>query len=207
MIEINLLEKKKSFKAPVVLGVDVGKLPWIPIIISLVLAEYPLEFLKEEFQKEQEAKNQEVALVRNQLNKLKADLRKNQGVKDQLSAFNRQIEKLKERSEQVDKIIKQRTNPRYLLEKIARSTPDDLWFDQLLINDKDEITITGGSYSYTSIGDFIIDANNSPYFGKTLVLKESKTEESQENGVPTRRQETFVISGNISVYDPFMEGR
>lgn len=205
MIEINLLEKKKSFKAPVVLGIDFAKLPWKSMIASYFIATYPLEYIQEAFKEMQAEKNQEVIQLRNRLGKLKRELRKSRGVKEQLQAFNRQIEKLKERSEQVDKIISLKTNPRYLLEKVARSTPEDLWFDELEINDKDEITIQGASESYKSIGVFIAKANDSAYFGKSLQLKDSKTEEIKERNI-TLRQENFTVQGKVSVYDPFIGG-
>lgn len=205
MIEINLLEKKKSFKAPVVLGIDFAKLPWKSMIASYLIATYPLDYIKEAFTQIQSEKNQEVIQLRNKLGKLKRDLRKSRGVKEQLQAFNRQIEKLKERSDQVDKIISLKTNPRYLLEKVARSTPEDLWFDEMEINDKDEITIKGASESYKSIGVFIAKANDSAYFGKTLQLKDSKTEEIKERNL-TLRQENFTVQGKVTVYDPFIGG-
>ena len=206
MIEINLLEKKNTFKAPVVLGIDLGKLPWKSIIISYLVATYPMGYLQEHFQGQQTAKKQEADVLNKRLRRLKRDLKKNQGIKDQLTAFNRQIDRLKERSEQVDKIIELKTNPRYLLEKVARATPEDLWFNEINVNDQDEITIKGASESYRSIGLFIAKANESAFFGKSLQLKDSKTEEVEEKGV-TFRQESFVIQGKISLYDPFITGK
>jgi Tfp pilus assembly protein PilN len=206
MIEINLLEKKNTFKAPVVLGIDLGKLPWKSIIVSYVVATYPMGYLQEHFQNQQTAKKQEADVLNKRLRRLKRDLKKNQGIKDQLTAFNRQIDKLKERSDQVDKIIDLKTNPRYLLEKVARATPEDLWFSEINVNDQDEITIKGASESYRSIGLFIAKANESAFFGKSLQLKDSKTEEVEEKGV-TFRQESFVIQGKISLYDPFITGK
>lgn len=206
MIEINLLEKKKGFKAPVVLGMDVAKLPWKSIIVSYLIATYPMDFLREEFKAMQAEKDQEVIALRNRLGKLKRELRGNKGIKEQLQAFNKQIEKLKSRSEQVDKIIGLKTNPRYLLEQIARATPEDLWFDELILKDNNELIINGASESYKSIGIFIAKANDSAYFGKSLQLKDSKTKEVQERGV-TLRQENFVIQGKVSVYDPFIGGK
>lgn len=206
MIEINLLEKKKSFKAPVVLGIDFAKLPWKSCIASYLIITYPMDYIKEAFKEMQSEKNQEVIALRNRLGKLKRELRKNRGVKEQLQAFNKQIEKLKKRSDQVDKIIGLKTNPRYLLEKVARSTPEDLWFDELVINDKDELMIKGASESYASIGVFIAKANDSGYFGKSLQLKDSKTEEIKERNI-TLRQESFTVQGKVSVYDPFIGGK
>lgn len=203
MIEINLLEKKNTFKAPVVLGIDLGKLPWKSIIISYLIATQPMGYLQDYFKEQQVEKKQEAQALTKRLKKLKLDLKKNQGIKDQLTAFNKQIEKLKQRSAQVDKIIDLKTNPRYLLEKVARSTPDDLWFDELIINDRNEVTIKGASDSYRSIGLFIAKANESAFFNKSLQLKDSKTEEVEEKGVKFR-QESFVIEGKIFLYDPFV---
>ncbi len=203
MIEINLLEKKKGFKAPVVLGIDIAKLPWKSIIVSYLIATYPMDFLREQFKGIQAEKSGEVVALRNRLSKLKRELRGNRTIKDQLQAFNKQIEKLKSRTAQVDKIIKLKTNPRYLLEHIARSTPEDLWFDELIFNDRNDITIKGASESYKSIGIFIAKANDSAFFGKTLQLKDSKTKEVIEKGV-TLRQENFTIEGKVKVFDPFI---
>jgi Tfp pilus assembly protein PilN len=203
MIEINLLEKKKGFKAPVVLGIDIAKLPWKSIIISCLVVTYPMDFLREQLVAIQTEKSGEVVALRNNLSKLKRELRGNRTIKDQLQAFNKQIERLKSRTAQVDKIIKLKTNPRYLLEHLARSAPEDLWFDELILNDKNGIIIKGASESYKSIGLFIAKANDSAFFGKSLQLKDSKTKEVTERGV-TLRQENFTIEGNISVFDPFI---
>jgi|GEM_PF-603497 len=202
MIEINLLEKKKAFKAPVVLGIDFAKLPWKAIIISSLFAKYPVDFAKDYFKELQAEKNKVALDLNNELKKLQVDLRKNQNIKDQLMAFNRQIERLKQRSEQVDKIIKEKTNPRYLLEKVARSAPDDLWLNLLQITDQNEVIINGGAETYRSIGEFLVDVNQSIFFGRTLKLAESKTEEEKFQGVDFR-VEQFEIKGEVKLYNPF----
>jgi hypothetical protein len=57
MIEINLLEKKSTFKAPVVLGVDLGTLPWKSLVISYLLATYPVTFLQEQLAEKKKVKD------------------------------------------------------------------------------------------------------------------------------------------------------
>ena len=47
--------------------------------------------------------------------------------------------------------------------------------NELLINDKNEIEISGGSETYKSIGSFIVRVNESSFFGKSLILADSKT--------------------------------
>ena len=202
MIEINLLEKKKALKAPVILGVDLAKLPWRKIILALILAKFPVDFYREFTQSIEFEKEQELTLLKNQFNKIKKDIRKNKGIKEQLAAFNEQIKKLKSRSEQVDKIVKLKTNPRYLLERLARSTPKELWFSELILDGNGKILIKGGATNYTSIGEFIVRANESPIFGGTMLLKDSKTKELEIDGVKFR-EERFEIEGNIKLYDPY----
>ncbi len=133
---------------------------------------------------------------------LKKDIGKNSNIEEQLEAFNRQIEKLKERSVQVEKIIDEKTNPLRLLERIARSIPEDLWLSFLEITEEKEISLSGYSNSYKSIGEFIQIANETPFFDKTLILSESKPEEITREG-KKMRIETFKIKGTIQTYEPF----
>ena len=137
---------------------------------------------------------------------LRREIKKNENIKGQLLAFNEQIERLKTRSEQVNKIIKSKTNPRFVLEKIARTTPENVWFDSLVINDENAITITGATDSYTSIGEFIANLNDSPYFERSIQLTSSNTEEENLSG-NVYRVEKFIIGGDVKVYDPFTQGR
>jgi hypothetical protein len=206
MIEINLLEKKRSFKAPVVAGIDFAQLPWKMIILSFILIKYPVEYFDEFLKGEIKEKQVEVTNLNKQYKKLRLELRKNRDIKDQLVAFNNQIEKLKQRSEQVNNIIKLKTNPRYLLEKVARSTPNDLWLVEFILNDKNEVIIKGEANSYQSIGEFILSANDSPFFGRSLQLADSKTVEEKVQGVQFRK-ETFQITGKVEVFNPFLTGR
>lgn len=206
MIKINLIEQKKKFKAPVVLGIDLSKLPWKKLIIAYLVATYPVSFLNDYLQEDLSKDEEELSALNKKYQTLRREVKKQSNIKGQLLAFNEQIEKLKTRTEQVDKIIKVKTNPRYVLEKIARTTPDNVWFNSLEIDSEGTITITGGTDSYTSIGEFIVNLNDSPYFARTLQLSDSKTEEEDYQGTKYR-VEKFTIKGHIDVYDPFKNRR
>lgn len=206
MIEINLLEQKKKFKAHVVLGIDIAKVPWRKLILAYMVSNFPLSYIDEHFKEELQKDQDEINAMSVKYQRLRKDLRGNDNIKAQLLAFNEQIDRLKSRSAQVDKIIKAKTNPRYVLEKIARSTPDNVWFDSLEINDSSEIKIEGGTDSYTSIGEFIVNLNESPYFAKSLQLADSKTKEESYNG-NVYRVEMFTIKGVVKLYDPFVQGQ
>lgn len=202
MIEINLLGKKKKLKAPTILGVDLANLNFKMIIVAVLILYIPEGFIVDHFEEEGRVVNEELAVLNTKQRKLRKELAGNKNVKEKLKIFNKQIRKLEKRSEQVDKIIKERTNPKNLLEKLARSAPKDLWFNKLAITDTKKITINGGANNYRSIGDFITAANESAYFSNTMTLKDSKTE-TEKMGGRDIRIESFEIQGTVKVFNPF----
>lgn len=204
MIEVNLLGKKKKFKMPVLLGVDLAHLNFKMLVVAIVFYNLPEMIMTPMF--EEQIKDKEIMLTkeRKKLKKVEAKLRKNKNVKVKLDAYNKQIKKLKERSEQVDKIVKNRSNPKLLLERFARNIPDDLWFSNMEVDVNRNVLILGGAISYKSIGDFIIAGNESGFFGSTLSLKTSKTVEEGKGSKQIRVQE-FVISGKIKTYNPWVK--
>ena len=76
MIEINLIEQRKKFKAPVVLGIDLAKIPWLKIIISYIIAVVPLSFVEKSFVGQLEVKEANITELNTKLNKLKRDIKK-----------------------------------------------------------------------------------------------------------------------------------
>jgi Tfp pilus assembly protein PilN len=203
MIEINLLNKKKGIELPVVLGIDLNQVNWKLLIIAYVITYTPGWFLTPEFEKEIQVIDAEIKVLQKKLKKAKKEVGKNTNIEEQLLAFNRQIQKLKKRSSQVEKIIQEKTNPRKLLERIARDIPSDMWIEDIIITRQNTVEINGASESYKSIGDFIISANESQFFGKSLILTSSNTKtEEMPNGIE-RRVEKFNIKGNIRAYEPF----
>lgn len=203
MIEINLLNKKKGIELPVVLGIDLNQINWKFLFVAYMLTYTPGWFLKPEFDKEIQVVEAEIQILQKSLRKIKKDIGKNTNVEEQLVAFNRQVQKLKRRSSQVEEIIQDKTNPRKLLERIARDIPTDMWFKDLVITSTRTIEINGASESYKSIGDFIISANDSQFFGKSLILTGSNTQTEKMPDGSERRVEQFNIKGNIRAYEPF----
>ena len=168
MIKINLLEEKKPFKMPVILGVDFSQINLRLVAAAIIISYLPETFIYPDW--EEERKKEEVNLkgLNKSLRRLKRVIRKNSKAKLELEAFNKQVETLKERKNYVTQIVNLRSNPRKLLERLARNTPTDLWFEYLKIDGNRNIQILGSAFSYKDIGDFIISANESQFFGKTL---------------------------------------
>jgi Tfp pilus assembly protein PilN len=201
MIEINLIEQKKQFKMPPVLGIDFSTISFKMLIFAILFAYVPESFLNSYYESEGLKLDEEIKQENLILKKIRKELKGNGQIKDQLLAFNRQIKRLKKRSQQVDQIIKQKTNPKKILEKIARSVPEELWFTTLSIGEDKSFMIQGGANSYKSIGNFISVANSSVFFGASLVMAESKTE-TEKVGTRETRIETFSIKGSIITFDP-----
>ena len=158
----------------------------------------PLKNIEQKVQAQVDIKNQV-------LKKLRATISKSVNLEQKLEAFNEQIERLKQRSIQVEKIINEKTNPLKLLEKVARSIPEDMWLVHLKITEENKITFAGFSMDYKSIGVFIEAANETHFFDKSLILSD-KDEDARalvENAEDSENFEKFYIKGIVKTYDPF----
>lgn len=200
MIELNLLEKKQPMQLPTVLGVDLNTLNFKMIIFSVIVYYVPGIFIDSHFQELNAEIQTALDQVTSENSKLAAELKKDENIKTQLSAYKAQVEKLKSRSAQVDEILKRRTNPKKILEKIARSIPEDLWFNEMEINDKNEVTIYGGSYTPRAIGEFITIINDSPYFGGSIIPSKQENKQEMIDGINTS-YESYELKGKIINYD------
>lgn len=205
MIEINLIQQKKKLKAPVILGVDLANLNFKFLAVAFLINFFAADYVKDYYLEEIKKIDQEVSKVRADLNKVKSKIRKNSFIKDKLNVYRKQISKLRQRSEQVDKIIKARTNPFLVLERIAKSAPSDLWFEELQVTRAGQVSIKGGANSYQDIGLFINQVGTDPFFKELFQLKNSKTVEEKKSGF-TIRVESFEVEGKINIYDPYGEG-
>lgn len=200
MIELNLLEKKKPVKLPIVLGMDLNALNFKMIGLALFIYYVPEIFVHSHFEEQVKAEEEILTKLTDDSAKITKEIGKNTNIKEQLDAYNKQVEKLKARSAQVDEILKIRTNPKKVLEKIARSIPEDLWFDQLKINENKDVSIVGGSYSPRSIGEFITIINDSPFFGNSITPLKQENKQETQDGV-TGSYELFELKGKILNYD------
>lgn len=202
MIEINLIAQKKPFRLPVIAGMDLNDINFkacIIIYILFIVAEYGITTTYQNRLSENEKK---VAILRAKANKLKKELKGNDDIKQRLDAYYSQIDKLKERSKQVQKILDFRKNPVKVLEKIGRIIPEEVWIEKLSITENDKINLEGEATSYKGIGDFISAANEAAFFGRTLNLQDSKTEDKTYDAQQVRI-EIFKVEGKIKSYGRF----
>lgn len=200
MIELNLLEKKEPLRLPVMLGVDFNALNFKMLGLAIVIYYVPEIFVRGMFDHQLKSEEETYQSILSETQKIEAEIGKKTNTKTQLEAYNKQVEKLKARSTQVDEILKIRTNPKKILEKIARSIPEDLWFDSLKIDEKSDVTISGGADSPRSIGEFITIINDSPFFGNSITPVKQESRNENLDGVPMN-VEVFELKGKIKNYD------
>lgn len=200
MIELNLLEKKQPFVLPSILGMDFNVINFKMIAVALVLYYTPDIVIGQMFNSKIEETQGVLDQLMSQNTKLQAEIAKDADIKQQVEAYKVQVNKLQSRSAQVDEILKTRTNPKKVLEKVARSIPEDVWFNEMSINDKNEISITGGSYSPRGVGEFIAVINDSPYFGGSITPAKQENKKEMLDGVMTSFEQ-FELKGKIINYD------
>lgn len=200
MIELNLLEKKQPLVLPTVLGIDLNNLNLKMLGIALVIYYMPGIVISQMYDSKLEDVKSSLDTLIAQNEKLATAINKDSDIKNQVDAYKEQVNRLQKRSTQVDEILKNRTNPKKVLEKIARSIPEDVWFDNMVINDKNEVLIKGGSYSPRGIGEFITAINDSPYFGGTIAPSMQENKKETLDGITTN-YESFELKGKIINYD------
>jgi Tfp pilus assembly protein PilN len=200
MIELNLLEKKKPFVLPSILGMDLSILNFKMLLVAFVLYYSPNFIVGQIFDEKMAATQASLDKLTADNAKIKNEVGREGDIKSQYQAYKEQVTKLQNRSNQVDEILKNRTNPKKILEKIARSIPEDLWFTDLSINNSNEIAIKGGAYTPRAVGEFITSINDSPYFGGSITPSRQENKKDVLDGVPTTF-ELFELRGKIINYD------
>lgn len=202
MIKVNLAVKKESFKVPVVLGIDLAQVNWVVLLLIFAFYNFVPGLFQSFWQSQREEADQELIQKNQTLRKINQEINSYGDLKAQLEAYNKQVENLKERTAQVEQIIQRRTNPHYLLEKIARSTPIGVWFDRLEVSNEATLTVEGRAREYRLLQDLINNLNDSPFFTDKVNLSQSQTVTEKE-GDEEVRLESFTLKGGIKVFDPY----
>lgn len=200
MIELNLLERKEKVKLPVVAGLDLNFIN-IPAMIGAVAITFGASYYYTSYFEEIIAKEEAISTsLKDQNTKLESEIKAKETKKKELEAYFEQVQKTRVRFLQIDEILKTRTNPKKIMEVIARTIPDDVYIDTLQINAKDEITLNGEAQDSRSIGEFIASMNDTPYFGGSISPVKQENIQIESGGITTR-VDSFLLSGRIKNYD------
>lgn len=209
MIELNLLERKAPLKLPIVLGVDLNTLNFKLLGLAFVVYYVPGIYYESEWDAEIAKTQEENQSLVVQEQQIQSELGDKGDIREQLDGYNKQVEKLKERSLQVDAILKERSNPRAVLEKIARSMSDEIWIDNLSLTSNKELLIIGGAYtpqgtaSYRVIGQFVNLLNDSPFFNGTVTISSQNQQESEIDGIKLMHDK-FEVKAQVKNFDAFI---
>jgi Tfp pilus assembly protein PilN len=199
MIKINLLEKKKPFRLPVVMGVDLNEVKIKPLIATYLLSLVVDAYVTPTFTEGIDAIQAENTKLNKELKKHKREVGQNSQHNQLLQEYEKQITKLKDREVQVAAIIEQKTNPKNILLAISKITPEGLWLDSLSISEGSKITIQGSALKFNDIKRFVKKANELAFFGGTVVTQDVKPDKAKVNGREFRLQK-FSIEATISSY-------
>ena len=197
-IEINLAKKKTNLTVG---GIDLLKVNWKLYFVGFIIHLIPDMYLKGELAKETQKIQSKISAVRAEAKKLEKDERRLKDLKNEIESFKIKTKELEKRSVQVEKILQIKTNPNKLLEKVARSMPEDLWLKTVSIKGN-KLNIVGYSTSYKQIGLMIENLKESPFFDDRLGEKRQKNLERSLDGKKVRLIE-FTIEGPIVRYNPF----
>jgi Tfp pilus assembly protein PilN len=196
MIEINLLEVKKPFKMPEILGIDLNNLNIKFLVLAYIFTFVPDMIFTDVWQEEVNELDSRIARNNKKLNELNREIANQKDIEAQIQAFVQQEKKLGNRLEVVKKIIKLKKNPMNIMLYLTKNIPKDVWLKSFKIENL-TLIVTGDSSSYKSIGIFIENLRSSVFFDSTLHLKNSFTKEGKNK----IRTESFEIEGSIRRFD------
>jgi Tfp pilus assembly protein PilN len=190
MIKINLLPLELQRKAKELF--NVWYLMIIPVLVILVCIPFYISAL-------------------NQINQTKAEIEE---INKKLEQYKDVREKLKQVEDEIKGIevkiefIKDKKNRQKfwseVLDKLSAIMPVDVWLESLSVSQDGTITMSGGTVSFESVGNFIRSLNNSQYFrGAKLSGGVSKVYE----GTPETQQTEKVSFSITCTYIPPAEGK
>jgi Tfp pilus assembly protein PilN len=199
MININLLEKKKPLRLPVVLGLDLNEVKIRPIIAVYIFSQIvEMFFIPTIGEGIEELEKANAKLMKKQ-RALRKEIKNNSQHNELLLEYEKQINKLKEREVQVESIIKQKTNPKNILLALTKVIPETVWINSLVIDKNKKLTVEGASLKYSGLNKFVRKSNELEFFGGSFVTVDSKTSEEEVSGRKFRLQ-VFKAEAKISSY-------
>jgi len=207
MIKINLLKGKKNSSATSsggvrFLGIDTEGIDRRSLVVTVaifLLSSFPSWFLEEELKKIQ---NHNKSLEK-EIGEIDKKIQENASIKKQLEDFQKEYKILQEKQSQVITLIEKKTNPKRLLESVARKIPEDIWLDSLVIDSNKQLEVKGLAKSFKSIGTFRQQMGQLPFFKHSPDLKNWETTKIY---IPEKKEEvsvqSFLIKGAVDVFNP-----
>ena len=130
----------------------------------------------------------------NKLKKLKNELREYDNVKKHVEDLNARSAELAKKIGVIKEIVDKRQNPFYVLKYIAEKTPDEIWINELEIDDVN-LKIKGYSKSFAGITRFQEELRQSIHFNGAVQYNQPQTLQNEYQG---NRVEAFELSTTVN---------
>lgn len=201
MIKINLLEEKRSTVLPSVMGVDLNDINLKAVAVSICFLFLSDMAMSSILGLIEGSVKEDIEIKKTQFNALRKSNKENQKIITQIENLKKKEAVLQKMDKLANDLIKdKKSNPQKILLRLANDIPEDLWLKHLNITSDRKVFIQGESSSYKSIGNFLSDANDSIFFGKSLEVKNLTTipDDYLKDG---SRVESFEMTGEIKQFD------
>jgi Tfp pilus assembly protein PilN len=196
MIEINLSPKEKTLDITNVGGINLSLINVKMIIVSILLLYLPEPYLIDFYKEKVDAIDAQVRDLNKEKRRINVQLREVREIEKQVEVLNAQEGELKKKIGIVESIVAKRQNPFKVLKYIAENTPKDVWFSELIINDR-SLEIKGYTSSWKSMTTFFESLKTSIFFSRNVDFQQ--TQEGKDiNG---QRVESFSVRANIERFE------
>ena len=187
MIKINLLpyreEKKKQF---IKTQLSLAGLLLVPSILLIIILLILI--------------STKISSRNTQIVKVKAEIKKQEVSLDEINAFKKEKETLKNKMQVIEKLEKGKYGPVHIIDHLAINLPGRIWLTK--IDQKSmSMTIDGKALDNISISEYMVNLAKSDYF-KSVDLKKIKTDKKKG---PTGIQiKNFSLTTTVT-YTPGIE--
>jgi len=187
MIKINLLpyreEKKKQF---IKSQLSVAGIFIVPSILVIII----LAFLV----------NTKISSTNTQIDKVKAAIKKQKVSLDEINAFKKEKETLKNKTRVIEKLENGKFGPVHIIDHLAINLPGRIWLTKIEQKSM-SMTIDGKALDNISISKYLVNLGKSDYF-KSVDLKKIKTD--KKKGPTGIQLKNFSLTSTIT-YTPGIE--
>lgn len=197
MIKINLSTVKKPMDLANVGGFDLSKINVKWVVLAIVFLYAPDFFVVDNLTEIRDARDQELQALIAQKNKITKEV-------NELKNFDKQIEMLKRREEElasklevVKSILSTKKNPWNILVYVAKNIPPEIWLTEIKY-EGDKLQIKGRSSDYQSQGIFLENLKKSIFFDKNITYQKN---DAAPTGRDNRKLASFDITAVITRYE------
>jgi Tfp pilus assembly protein PilN len=196
MIKVNLYPGKKPVNLTKIYGFDLLKIKWIPLFVGILLIYMPESFVLEYYTGAAQDITKEQERLDNEAKELEQKVEESKKIQQQVDALKEQEGKLAAKLGLIKNIFDERKNPFNLLIYIAKNIPDDVWLDELIL-DQDNLEVKGQSYNYKSIGLFIENLKSSVFLKSDISFSQPANTTNDSN----EKIEKFIIKSKIGKFE------